>query len=406
MIRLPIYLDNHSTTKVDPRVVEAMLPYFSEHYGNAASKQHEFGWRAEAAVEQSRKHLAALLGADPEEIIFTSGATESINLALKGVAEGYASKGKHIITAATEHKAVLDCCQRLEKYGFRVTTLSVDRFGLISLDQLQNAMTSETILVSVMTANNEIGTLAPINEIGRLCRERGILLHTDATQAVGKIPIDVRAMSVDLMSFSSHKMYGPKGVGALFVRKTSPRLKVRSQMDGGGHERGLRSGTLNVPAIVGFGEAARIAVQEMEEERSRTARLRDMLVSRLLASVEETWLNGHPMKRLPNNANITFKNADADKVMMEMKDVAVSSGSACSSAQPEPSHVLTAIGLSTEDAKCSIRFGLGRFTTEEEIEYTVTRVAEVIRKVRAGRRGVAVTSESRGEIRSELAFHE
>jgi len=399
MSRLPIYLDNHSTTKVDPRVLEVMLPYFTEHYGNAASKQHEFGWRAEAAVEQARKRLAALIGADAEEIIFTSGATESINLALKGVAAGYASRGKHIITAATEHKAVLDCCKRLEKYGYRITILPVDRFGMISLEELQNAMTRETILVSIMAANNEIGTLAPIRAIGNLCRERGVLFHSDATQAVGKIPIDVQAMNIDLMSFSAHKMYGPKGVGALYVRKASPRLAVQPLIDGGGHERGLRSGTLNVPAIVGFGEAALIAAQEMEEERSRTARLRDMLVNRILSSVEEAWLNGHPTARLPNNANITFKGADADKVMMEMKDVAVSSGSACSSAQPEPSHVLKAIGLSTEDAKCSIRFGLGRFTTEEEIEYAGARVIETVRKVRERRQGLAVAAK-------EFALHE
>ncbi len=404
MTRRPIYLDNHSTTRVDPRVVDAMMPYFSEHYGNAASKQHEFGWRAEAAVEQARKQLATLIGAETEEIIFTSGATESINLALKGVAEGYASKGKHIITAATEHKAVRDCCKRLEKYGFRVTILPVDSEGLISLDELAKAITHETILVSIMAANNEIGTLAPIDEIGKLCRERGILFHTDATQAVGKIPVDVRTMSIDLMSFSAHKMYGPKGVGALFVRKARPALNVRPQMDGGGHERGLRSGTLNVPAIVGFGEATRIAAQEMEKERARIARMRDELVNRILSSVKQTWLNGHPTKRLPNNANITFKGADADKVMMEMKDVAVSSGSACSSAQPEPSHVLKAIGLSTEDARCSIRFGLGRFTTEEEIEYAVARVAEAVRTVRV--RTVAGTVESSSRIRNALALSE
>lgn len=405
MSRPAVYLDNHSTTRVDPRVVEAMLPYFTEHYGNAASKQHEFGWRAEAAVEQARKQLATLIGAGAEEIVFTSGATESINLALKGVAEAYASRGKHIITAATEHKAVLDCCKRLEKYGYRVTILPVDRTGLIALDRLQEAITRETILVSIMTANNEIGTLAPVEAIGTLCRERGVLFHTDATQAVGKIPVDVRAMCVDLMSFSAHKMYGPKGVGALFVRAANPKVKLLPQIDGGGHERGVRSGTLNVPAIVGFGEAARLAVQEMEEERRTTARLRDRLVHQILSTVEATWLNGHPTSRLPNNANITFKDADADTVMMEMKDVAVSSGSACSSAQPEPSHVLKAIGLSTEEAKCSLRFGLGRFTTEEEIEFAFARVVETVTKVRERRRGGGV-AERTTDFRKEPILHE
>jgi cysteine desulfurase len=405
MSRPAVYLDNHSTTRVDPRVVEAMLPYFTEHYGNAASKQHEFGWRAEAAVEQARKQLATLIGAGAEEIVFTSGATESINLALKGVAEAYASRGKHIITAATEHKAVLDCCKRLEKYGYRVTILPVDRTGLIALDRLQEAITRETILVSIMTANNEIGTLAPVEAIGTLCRERGVLFHTDATQAVGKIPVDVRAMCVDLMSFSAHKMYGPKGVGALFVRAANPKVKLLPQIDGGGHERGVRSGTLNVPAIVGFGEAARLAVQEMEEERRTTARLRDRLVHQILSTVEATWLNGHPTSRLPNNANITFKDADADTVMMEMKDVAVSSGSACSSAQPEPSHVLKAIGLSTEEAKCSLRFGLGRFTTEEEIEFAFARVVETVTKVRERRRGGGF-AERTTDFRKEPILHE
>lgn len=388
-LRLPIYLDNHATTRVDPRVLEAMLPYFCEHYGNAASRQHEFGWRAEAAVENSRKLIAHLIGAESEEIIFTSGATESINLALKGVAEGYASKGRHIITAATEHKAVLDCCKRLQRYGYRLTILPVDSLGVVSLESIERAMTHETILVSIMAANNEIGTLAPIREIGRLCRERGIVFHTDATQAFGKLPLDVRALDVDLMSFSAHKMYGPKGIGALFVRKGSPRLDVRPLIDGGGHERGLRSGTLNVPAIVGFGEAVRIAGEEMPTERVRTEILRNMLVEKILSTIEHTKLNGHPTERLPNNANITFVGAQADRVMMEMKDVAVSSGSACSSTQPEPSHVLRAIGLSIDEVKCSIRFGLGRFTTEEEIHYAAARVAEAVKNVRARNAGVA-----------------
>ncbi|HXF99804.1 MAG TPA: IscS subfamily cysteine desulfurase [Bacteroidota bacterium] len=382
-LRLPVYLDNHATTRVDHRVLDAMLPYFTEHYGNAASRQHEFGWRAEAAVENARKHIAALIGASPEEIVFTSGATESINLALKGVAEGYTLRGKHMITAATEHKAVLDCCKRLERYGFRITVLPVDRHGAVDLDALRAALSSETILVSIMAANNEIGTIAPVEEIGKICRERGVLFHTDATQAVGKIPMNVSRMSIDLMSFSAHKMYGPKGIGALFVRSASPRLQLAPLIDGGGHERGLRSGTLNVPAIVGFGEAARIASMEMAQEQERIGRLRDTFVARLQASVRDMWLNGHPTNRLAGNANITFRHANADKVMMEMKDVAVSSGSACSSAQPEPSHVLRAIGLSVDDAKCSLRFGLGRFTTAEEIEYAATRVVESVEKVRA-----------------------
>lgn len=381
-LRLPIYLDNHSTTKVDPRVVDAMLPYLTENYGNAASKHHEFGWRAEAAVENARKQIAGLIGAEANEIVFTSGATESINLALKGVAEGYASKGNHIITAATEHKAVLDTCKRLEKYGFQVTILPVDKFGLISLEELERAITGKTILVSIMTANNEIGTIAPIDEVGRLCRERNVLFHTDATQAVGKIPVDVKELNVDLISFSAHKFYGPKGVGALYVRNTSPKLKAMPQMDGGGHERGLRSGTLNVPAIAGFGEAARVAKTQMESESRRVGELRDKLVNGILSSIEDSLSNGHPTQRLTNNANITFKFAEADKVMMEMKNVAVSSGSACSSAEPEPSHVLRAIGLSDEDAKCSIRFGLGRFTTEQEIDYVIERVRETVQAVR------------------------
>jgi cysteine desulfurase len=381
-LTLPVYLDNHATTKVDPRVVAAMLPYFTEQYGNAASRHHEFGWRAEAAVEKARKQIAALIGAQPNELVFTSGATESINLALKGIAEAYASEGNHIITAATEHKAVLDTCKRLEKYGFKVSILPVDEFGVISPEELKRAITDKTILVTIMMANNEIGTIAPVAEIGKVCRERHVLFHTDATQAVGKIPVDVQSLDIDLMSCSAHKMYGPKGVGALYVRNASPKLKVAPQIDGGGHEHGMRSGTLNVPAIVGYGEAARIARIEMEEERIRMARLRDKLVSTILAEVEECTVNGHPSDRLPNNANITFKDADADKVMMAMKDVAVSSGSACSSAQPEPSHVLKAIGLSVQEAKCSLRFGVGRFTTEHEIDYAIGRVKECVQQVR------------------------
>jgi cysteine desulfurase len=379
----PIYIDNNATTRVDPRVVEAMMPYLNEQYGNAASRYHEFGWRAEAAVEKARQQIASVVGGEKQEIVFTSGATESINLALKGIAEGYAHKGNHIITAATEHKAVLDTCKRLEKYGFQISILPVDGFGLIRLDELEHAITAKTILVSIMMANNEIGTIAPMVEIGRICRERNVLLHSDATQAVGKIPVDVKQMKIDLMSFSAHKMYGPKGIGALYVRNDSPKLRVMPQMDGGGHERGLRSGTLNVPGIVGFGEAAELAAAEREVESARTGTLRDRLLDGILSSIEDSFLNGHPAQRLANNANITCKFAEADKVMMAMKDVAVSSGSACSSAEPEPSHVLRAIGLSDSDAQCSMRFGVGRFTTQQEIDYAIQRVRESVESVRS-----------------------
>ena len=381
-LKLPIYLDNHSTTRVDPRVVDAMMPYFVENYGNAASKHHEFGWRAEAAVEHARNQIATLIGADVKEIIFTSGATESINLALKGIAEGNASRGNHIVTVATEHKAALDTCKRLEQAGFSVTYLSVDKYGTVSVDAVEQAITDKTIVVSVMMANNEMGTIAPVKEIGTICRERGIILHTDATQAVGKIPVAATSLGVDLMSFSAHKMYGSKGVGALYVRSHQPRLKIMPQIDGGGHERGLRSGTLNVPAIVGFGAAAEITRREMTQESSRIAELRDGLVNGITSQLEGTWVNGHPTDRLPNNANITFAGVKADKLMMDMKDIAVSSGSACSSASPEPSHVLTAIGLNKEDVLSSIRFGLGRFTTPEEIDYTIGRVVDVVKAAR------------------------
>ncbi|MBX2989711.1 MAG: IscS subfamily cysteine desulfurase [Bacteroidetes bacterium] len=390
-LRLPIYLDNHSTTQVDPRVVEAMLPYFSEQYGNAASKQHEFGWRAEAAVEAARKTIARLVGAEKSEIVFTSGATESINLALKGIAEAYLSKGNHIITASTEHKAVLDTCKRLEKYGFQITVLPVDQYGFVSIEDVEKAITEKTIVVSIMMANNEIGTLAPIRKIGEMCRKRNIIFHTDATQAVGKIPVDVKAMNVDLVSFSSHKLYGPKGIGALFVRNATPSLRVLPQIDGGGHESGLRSGTLNVPAIVGFGEAAKVAQAGMEDESVRTRNLRNRLENGILTQVPDSFVNGHPMSRLPNNSNITFRFAEADRIMMEMKDVAVSSGSACSSSESEPSHVLRAIGLSNEEAKSSIRIGVGRFTTEQEIDYVIQRIRDVVQSVRAEKLRVQLT---------------
>lgn len=381
-MKLPVYLDNHSTTQVDPRVVDAMLPFFTEHFGNAASRQHQFGWDAEAAVENARKQISTLLGATNEEIVFTSGATESINLALKGVAESYASKGRHIITAATEHKAVLDSCKRLEKYGFTVTYLPVDRYGLVSAADIDKAITSDTIIVSIMMANNEIGTIAAISEIGAVCKSRNVLFHTDATQAVGKIPVDVRALNVDLVSFSAHKMYGPKGIGALYVRSTRPAYRLSSQIDGGGHEHGLRSGTLNVPSIVGFGKACEIARTEMDEEADRLRKLRDHLVGGLTSTLENIWVNGHPEQRLPQNANVTFAGVRSDRLLMEMKNIAVSTGSACSSTSSEPSHVLAAIGLSKNDAMSSIRFGLGRFTTSEEIDYTIERAVETVKKER------------------------
>lgn len=385
-MKLPVYLDNHATTRVDPRVIDVMVPLMSEGYGNAASRQHEFGWKAEAEVERARASVASLVGARPEEIIFTSGATESINLALKGLAEVRQSPGSHIITAATEHRAVLDACAHLERMGFKVTILSVDREGLVSPEDVRKAISATTILVSIMTANNEIGTIGPVVEIGAICRERGVAFHTDATQAAGKIPIDVDAMHVDLLSLSAHKMYGPKGVGALYVRTSGHSLKIEPQMDGGGHERGLRSGTLNVPGIAGFGKAASLAATEMRFESRQIGVLRDRLVEGLAAAIDGLRVNGDPTRRLPHNANVTIPGVKADALMMAMKDIAVSSGSACSSALPEPSHVLRAIGLGREDVLSSLRFGLGRFTTEEEIEYAVRRVAESAATLREGHR--------------------
>jgi len=381
-MKFPVYLDNHSTTKVDPRVVEAMLPFLTEHYGNAASKQHEFGWVAEAAVENARTEVATLIGADAKEIVFTSGATESINLALKGVAEASSSEGNHVITAVTEHKAGLDACRNLERRGFRVTYLPVDRYGMVSPDDVVHAITEKTIMVTIMMANNEIGTIAPVSEIGSLCRERRILFHTDASQSVAKIPVNVSDLNVDLLSFSAHKMYGPKGIGALYVRTAHPRIRMAQQIDGGGHERGLRSGTLNVPAIVGFGKAADIARQQMTQDSERVSALRNALVEGITSRLEETWVNGHATHRLPNNANITFKHVNADQLMMDMKDIAVSSGSACTSASAEPSHVLKAIGLDDEHVLSSLRFGLGRFTTAEEIDYATGRIAETVKTAR------------------------
>lgn len=383
-MRLPVYLDNNATTRVDDRVLQAMLPYFSEKYGNAASRQHEYGWSAEGAVEASRARIASLIGASPSEIVFTSGATESINLAVKGIAESLQERGDHVITAVTEHKAVIDTIDNLERHGFRVTRLAVDRDGLVDPGAVAKAITGKTILVSVMTANNEIGTIAPVEEIGRICRARGVRFHTDATQAVGKIPLSVQSMNVDLMSFSAHKMYGPKGIGALYIRASRPAMWLVPQMDGGGHERGLRSGTLNVPGIVGFGSAAEIAMRELAQDAGHTAQLRDRLVSTLREQVPDVSLNGHASLRLPNNASLTFAGVDADRLMMDMKDLAVSTGSACSSATPSPSHVLQAIGLPPEAVRGTLRFGVGRFTTDEEVSYAVGRITETVAKAREG----------------------
>jgi cysteine desulfurase len=380
-MRLPVYLDNHATTPMDPRVLEAMMPYFTEHFGNAASKAHEYGWMAEAAVDVARGQVARLIGADSSEIIFTSGATESINLALKGLVEGHRRRNRrqrmHIVTVATEHHAVLDTCKALGMSDVTYTVLRVDSSGRIDPDDVARAIQDDTILVSVMWANNEIGTIAPMPGISEVCRERGVLLHTDATQAVGKIPVDIRQNHIDLMSFSAHKCYGPKGIGALYVRGGGQRIPLAPQLDGGGHERGLRSGTLNVPAIAGFGKAAKIAASEMEVESMRIAGLRDLLEQRISAALPDVLFNGHPVERLANSASITFPGRRADAMILAMNDVAVSTGSACSSAVPEPSHVLQAIGRSAADARSTLRFGVGRFTTEEEILYAAQRVIDV-----------------------------
>jgi cysteine desulfurase len=382
MLKFPIYLDYHATTPVDERVLEAMLPYFREHFGNAASRNHSYGWVAEEAVEKARKQVAALINASPKEIVFTSGATESNNLAIKGAAEMYAEKGNHIITAATEHKSVLDTCKRLEKRGFRVTYLPVRPDGLIDLDQLRDSITDKTILVSIMYGNNEIGTVQDIRAIGQICHEKGVLFHTDGTQAAGKIPVDVIADNIDLMSFTAHKMYGPKGVGALYVRRKNPRVQLVAQIDGGGHERGMRSGTLNVPGIVGFGKAAELCQQLMPEEMPRLQRLRDKLKDGILAQLDEVYINGTMERRLPHNLNMSFAYVEGESLLMGVNDIAVSSGSACTSATLEPSHVLKALGAGDDLAHSSIRFGLGRFTTEEEIDYTIGKVVEVVKKLR------------------------
>lgn len=378
MVKLPIYMDNHATTAVDPRVFEAMRPYFCELYGNAASRSHSFGWRADEAVEKARRQVAALIGASPKEIIFTSGATESDNLALKGVAK----PGQHIITAATEHKAVLDTCKHLETQGVRVTYLPVQADGLLDLDRLEASFTDQTVLVSVMYANNEIGVVQNLPEIGKLAKSRGILVHSDAAQMAGKLPVNVVTDQIDLLSISAHKIYGPKGVGALYVRRRDPRVQLAAQMDGGGHERGMRSGTLDVPGIVGLGEACAIAQAGMPEESKRLAGLRDKLKDRLMAGLDEVSINGSMVDRLPNNLNASFAYVEAESLLMGINDIALSSGSACTSATMEPSYVLKALGAEDDMAHSSIRFGLGRFTTEEEVDYVAARVIEVVKKLR------------------------
>src|SRR5438094_3767259 len=381
-VKLPIYLDYHATTPVDPRVVEVMVPYFSEHFGNAASRNHPFGWEAEEAVERARKQVADLIGANAKEIVFTSGATESDNLAIKGVAEMYREKGNHIITCVTEHKAVIDTCKRLEKEGYRVTYLPVQKNGLINLDDLRAAITDKTILITIMTANNEIGVIQPIAEIGAIAKEKGILFHTDGVQAVGKVPFDVNALKVDLVSISGHKIYGPKGVVALYVRRRNPRVLLAEQISGGGHERGMRSGTLNVTGIVGLGKAAQLCQQEMEKDTARLRSLRDRLNAALHKNLDEIYINGSTEHRLPHNLNISFAYVEGESLLMGINDVAVSSGSACTSASLEPSYVLKALGAGDDLAHSSIRFGLGRFTTKEEVDYVADKLTSVVTRLR------------------------
>lgn len=382
-IKLPIYMDNHATTPVDPRVLETMLPYFTEVFGNAASRSHPFGWKAEEAVERGREQVAALIGAkSSKEIVWTSGATEATNLAIKGVAEFYKEKGNHLITQKTEHKATLDTCKRLERQGYQVTYLEVDKQGLVDPEAVRAAMTDQTILVSIMLANNEVGTVQPVREIGRICREKGVLFHCDAVQGAGKVPFDVNEELVDLVSLSAHKLYGPKGVGALYVRRDKPRVRLAAQIDGGGHERGMRSGTLNVTGIVGFGKAAELARIELPEEARRIGGLRDRLEAGIFGKLDLLHLNGCKQHRVPGNLNVSFSFVEGEAMMMALKDVAVSSGSACTSASLEPSYVLRAMGVSDEHAHSSIRFGLGRFTTEEEVDYVTDLVVQKVGKLR------------------------
>ena len=381
-VKLPIYMDYHATTPVDPRVLEAMLPYFSQNFGNAASRNHAFGWTAEEGVENARAQIASLVGASPKEIIFTSGATESNNLAIKGIAEMYREKGNHIITQVTEHKAVLDTCKRLEKGGCEVTYLPVEKDGRINLDDLRRAITPKTILISIMYANNEIGVVQPIAEIGKMAKEKGVFFHVDGVQAVGKIPVDVQKDNIDLLSISAHKLYGPKGVGALYVRRRNPRVQLAAIIDGGGHERGMRSGTLNVTGIVGFGKACELCQNEMAAEAARLSRLRDRLKDNFFGKLDEIFVNGSMEHHLPHNLNISFAYVEGESLLMGINDIAVSSGSACTSATLEPSYVLKALGVGEDLAHTSIRFGLGRFTTQEEVDYVTERVVETVVRLR------------------------
>ncbi|MFQ5667587.1 MAG: IscS subfamily cysteine desulfurase [Candidatus Binatia bacterium] len=379
-----VYMDNNATTPVDPRVLDAMMPYFCERFGNAASRNHQFGWEADAAVEHAREQISRLINAHPKEIVFTSGATESDNLAIHGVAEFYRDKGNHIITAATEHKAVLDSCKALERAGkVRVTYLRVDEHGMVDPDDVRRAISDETILISIMHANNEVGTITPLEAIGKLAKESGILFHSDATQAVGKIPVDVERMGIDLLSLSAHKIYGPKGCGVLYVRSQAPRVRLTPLLYGGGHERGMRSGTLNVPGIVGLGQACELCGAGMANEGPRLVQLREQLRDRMFSQLDEVYLNGHPTQRLPGNLNVSFAYVEGESLLMALQDVAVSSGSACTSATLEPSHVLKALGIDDELAHTSIRFGIGRFNTEDDVEYVAERVVHEVRRLRA-----------------------
>ncbi len=381
-VTLPIYMDNHATTPLDPRVLEAMLPYFTGTFGNAASRSHPFGWDAEKAVDHAREQIARLMNADPREIIFTSGATEADNLALKGVAEMYREKGNHIITSVVEHKAILDSAKRLEKWGFEVTYLPVDDTGMVRPEAVADAITEKTILCSIMLANNEIGTINPLAEIGSICRSNGVLFHSDAVQGFGKVPFDVQAMNIDLASVTSHKIYGPKGVGVLYARRRNPRVRLAAQMDGGGHERGMRSGTLNVSGIVGFGKACEIAYEEMESEGKRLTAMRERLRQGIQGALEEVYLNGHPTQRLPGNLNLSYAYVEGESLLMGLKDIALSSGSACTSASLEPSYVLKALGVGDDLAHSSIRYGLGRFNTDEEVDFALAKTIEVVSRLR------------------------
>jgi cysteine desulfurase len=383
MVKLPVYMDNHATTPLDKRVLEAMLPYFSEKFGNAASRNHSFGWEAEEAVDKARGQIAGLIHAQSKEIIFTSGATEADNMAIKGVIEFYKEKGNQIITCVTEHKAILDSCRALERSGkATITYLPVDKYGMVDPETVRKAITDKTVLITLMYANNEVGTIHPIAEIGKIAKEKGIVFHSDATQAVGKIPVDVEKDGIDLMSMSGHKIYGPKGIGAIYVRSKGPRVRLTPQMDGGGHERGMRSGTLNVTGIIGLGQACEIAGAEMLEENRRLCELRDKLEAGIFERLDEVYLNGHPTERLPGNLNVSFAYVEGESLLMGMSDIAVSSGSACTSATLEPSYVIRALGTDEELAHSSIRFGLGRFNTEEEVNYVTDRVSKEVKRLR------------------------